>query len=73
MNDLHSCYEKLGKNATILNQKPKKCSLLFDTGDHADFMRVETKGSNGIISAELMNTLRHDAFCYGNNESFFML
>jgi 2',3'-cyclic-nucleotide 2'-phosphodiesterase (5'-nucleotidase family) len=72
-NDLHSRYEQLGKMYTILKKNRTNHSLLFDTGDQADFMRVESEGTHGIISARVMNALEYDGFCYGNNEGFFTL
>ncbi len=70
LNDLHSRYESMARIATALKTYNTQPSLLFDTGDHADFMRMETEGTRGEISSALLNQLECSARVFGNNEGF---
>lgn len=70
MNDLHSRFEKMSKFSTILKEYAIKNSLIFDAGDHADFMRMETEGTSGEISSALLNYIKCTARVFGNNEGF---
>ena len=70
INDIHSRFEELAKIATYI-EKYKDCnSILLDAGDNADFMRIETEGTQGEISSAILNEIGIHARVFGNNEGF---
>ncbi len=70
INDIHSRFEKLAKIATAIEKYKDSNSILLDAGDNADFMRIETEGTQGEISSAILNEIGFHARIFGNNEGF---
>ncbi|WP_147664304.1 metallophosphoesterase [Promethearchaeum syntrophicum] len=70
INDIHSRFEELAKIATAIKNYKDPNSLLLDAGDNADFMRIETEGTQGEISSAILNEMGFHARIFGNNEGF---
>ena len=70
INDIHSRFEKLAKIATAIEKYKDSNSILLDAGDNADFMRIETEGTQGEISSVILNEIGFHARIFGNNEGF---
>ncbi|UCE13526.1 MAG: bifunctional metallophosphatase/5'-nucleotidase [Candidatus Heimdallarchaeota archaeon] len=70
ISDLHSRYEELAKIASAMEENRDKNTIVLDGGDNADFMRVETEGTNGRISSAILNKIGFTARVFGNNEGF---
>lgn len=68
--DLHSKYEELAKIASAIEEIRDENTIVLDGGDNADFMRVETEGTNGRISSAILNKIGFNARVFGNNEGF---
>ena len=49
INDIHSRFEELAKISTAIEKYKDTNSILLDAGDNADFMRIETEGTQGKI------------------------
>jgi 2',3'-cyclic-nucleotide 2'-phosphodiesterase (5'-nucleotidase family) len=69
-NDVHSRFEELAKVASIVEELRDKNTVILDAGDNADFARLETEGTNGVISSAVLNRIGVDARVFGNNEGF---
>ena len=70
INDIHSRFEELAKIATGIKKYKDFNSILLDAGDNADFMRIETEGTQGEISSAILNEIGFHARIFGNNEGF---
>ncbi|WP_202709828.1 bifunctional metallophosphatase/5'-nucleotidase [Sporosalibacterium faouarense] len=70
INDLHSRFENLAKISTIIKNLEDDNTIILDAGDNADFMRIETEGTNGEVSSAILNKIGFDARVFGNNEGF---
>lgn len=70
ISDLHSRFEELAKIATAIEKIRDKNTIVLDSGDNADFMRLETEGTNGRISSAILNKIGFHARVFGNNEGF---
>ncbi|MHA1646279.1 MAG: bifunctional metallophosphatase/5'-nucleotidase [Promethearchaeota archaeon] len=70
INDIHSRFEELAKIATAIEKYKDTNSILLDAGDNADFMRIETEGTQGKISSAILNEIGFHARIFGNNEGF---
>ena len=70
INDIHSRFEELAKITTGIKKYKDTNSILIDAGDNADFMRIETVGTQGEISSAILNEIGFHARIYGNNEGF---
>ncbi len=70
INDIHSRFEELAKIATGIEKYKDSNSILLDAGDNADFMRIETEGTQGEISSAILNEMGFHARIFGNNEGF---
>lgn len=68
--DLHSRFEELAKIASCIGQLRDDDTLVLDAGDNADFSRIETEGTNGVISSAILNKIGFTARVFGNNEGF---
>ena len=68
--DIHSRYEELSKIATAIDDLKDNSTIILDAGDNADFARIETEGTNGKISSEILNAIGFNARVFGNNEGF---
>lgn len=69
-NDVHSRFEELAKVASAVEELRDKNTVILDAGDNADFARLETEGTNGVISSAILNRIGVDARVFGNNEGF---
>ena len=69
-NDVHSRFEELAKAASAVKELHDKSTVVFDAGDNADFARIETEGTQGLISSAILNSIGVDARVFGNNEGF---
>ena len=69
-NDVHSKFEELAKVASAVEELRNKNTVILDAGDNADFARLETEGTNGVISSAILNRMGVDARVFGNNEGF---
>jgi 2',3'-cyclic-nucleotide 2'-phosphodiesterase (5'-nucleotidase family) len=69
-NDVHSRFEELARIASAVEELWDKNTVVLDAGDNADFARVETEGTSGVISAAILNEIGVDAKAFGNNEGF---
>lgn len=70
VNDIHSRFEELAKIASAIEELCDENTVILDAGDNADFARLETEGTNGIISSALLNKIGFTARVFGNNEGF---
>jgi len=70
INDIHSRFEQLAKIASAIEELRDENTLILDAGDNADFARLETEGTNGVISSALLNEIGLTARVFGNNEGF---
>ena len=70
INDIHSRFENLAKIATLIKNYKNANTILLDAGDNADFMRIETEGTQGEISSVILNEIGFHARIFGNNEGF---
>ncbi|MHA1474656.1 MAG: bifunctional metallophosphatase/5'-nucleotidase [Promethearchaeota archaeon] len=70
INDIHSRFEELAKISTAIEKYKDTNSILLDAGDNADFMRIETEGTQGEISSAILNEMGFHARIFGNNEGF---
>lgn len=70
INDIHSRFEELAKIASTIGELRDGSTLILDAGDNADFARLETEGTNGMISSALLNKIGFTARVFGNNEGF---
>ncbi len=70
INDIHSRFEELAKISTAIAKYRDSNSILIDAGDNADFMRIETEGTQGEISSAILNEIGFNARIFGNNEGF---
>jgi len=70
INDIHSRFEELAKIASAIEKLRDESTLVLDTGDNADFARLETEGTSGRISSALLNMIGFTARVFGNNEGF---
>ena len=70
VNDIHSRFEELAKIASAIEELRDENTLILDAGDNADFARLETEGTNGVISSALLNRIGCAARVFGNNEGF---
>lgn len=68
--DIHSRFEELARIASAIEELRDENTLVLDTGDNADFARLETEGTNGAISSALLNEIGFTARVFGNNEGF---
>ena len=68
--DIHSRFENLAKITSIIHDERSETSLILDAGDNADFMRIETEGTQGRISSHILNAMGYHARVFGNNEGF---
>ena len=64
INDIHSRFEELAKIATGIEKYKDTNSILLDAGDNADFMRIETEGTQGEISSNRA-FFGHDSLALG--------
>lgn len=69
-NDVHSRFEELAKVASAVEELRDENTVVFDAGDNADFARLETEGTRGVISSAILNSIGVDARVFGNNEGF---
>ncbi len=69
-NDVHSRFEELAKVASAVEELHDESTVVFDAGDNADFARIETEGTQGVISSAVLNSIGVDARVFGNNEGF---
>jgi len=69
-NDVHSRFEELAKVASAVKELHDANTVVFDAGDNADFARLETEGTRGVISSAILNNIGVDARVFGNNEGF---
>jgi len=69
-NDVHSKFEELAKVASAVEELHDENTVVFDAGDNADFARLETEGTRGVISSAILNSIGVDARVFGNNEGF---
>jgi 2',3'-cyclic-nucleotide 2'-phosphodiesterase (5'-nucleotidase family) len=69
-NDVHSRFEELAKVASAVKELHDESTVVFDAGDNADFARIETEGTQGVISSAVLNSIGVDARIFGNNEGF---
>lgn len=69
-NDVHSRFEELAMLASVAEALRDENTLILDAGDTADFARVETEGTCGVISSAILNEMSVDARVFGNNEGF---
>ena len=69
-NDVHSRFEELAKVASAVEELHDENTVVFDAGDNADFARIETEGTQGVISSAILNSIGVDARVFGNNEGF---
>ncbi len=69
-NDIHSRFEQLAKIASVVEQLRDENTLVVDGGDNADFSRMETEGTQGVISAAILESIGVDTRVFGNNEGF---
>ncbi|MFQ6126353.1 MAG: bifunctional metallophosphatase/5'-nucleotidase [Candidatus Heimdallarchaeota archaeon] len=70
ISDLNSYFEALAKIATAIVKIRDNNTVVLDSGDNADFMRLETEGTSGRISSAILNKIGFHARVFGNNESF---
>lgn len=70
INDLHSRFEEFAKITSLIKAHRTPKTLVMDAGDNADFMRVETMGTEGRISSGLLKEAGFNVRTFGNNESF---
>jgi 2',3'-cyclic-nucleotide 2'-phosphodiesterase (5'-nucleotidase family) len=69
-NDVHSRFEELAKVASAVEELRDDNTVILDAGDNADFARLETEGTHGVISSAILNKIGVDAKVFGNNEGF---
>lgn len=69
-NDVHSRFEEFAKVASAVEELHDENTVVFDAGDNADFARIETEGTQGVISSAILNSIGVDARVFGNNEGF---
>lgn len=69
-NDVHSRFEELARLVSAAEESKDENTLILDAGDTADFARVETEGTCGVISSAILNEMSVDARVFGNNEGF---
>lgn len=69
-NDVHSRFEELAKVASAVEDMRDEDTVILDAGDNADFARLETEGTHGVISSAILNKIGVDARVFGNNEGF---
>jgi 5'-nucleotidase len=69
-NDVHSRFEELAKVASAIEELRDEDTVVFDAGDNADFARLETEGTRGVMSSVILNSIGVDARVFGNNEGF---
>jgi 5'-nucleotidase len=73
-NDVHSHLEPYLQVASELRAKRAEVlargevAYAFEIGDHADRMRLETEGTQGLANAALVRQVPYDAWVFGNNE-----
>jgi len=70
INDLHSRYEEFAKIASIIHELKDENTIFLDAGDNVDFAGIETIGTNGKISSEMLNELGCVARVLGHCEGF---
>lgn len=70
VSDLHSRYEEMAKIASIIEEIKDENTIILDIGDNADFSRLETEGTQGKISTDILNEIGFHARVFGNNEGF---
>jgi 2',3'-cyclic-nucleotide 2'-phosphodiesterase (5'-nucleotidase family) len=69
-NDVHSRFEELARVASAVEELRDENTVVLDAGDNADFARMETEGTCGVISSAILNEMGVDAKVFGNNEGF---
>lgn len=69
-NDIHSNFENFARIATKINELRDENTIILDAGDFADFKRVETNGTKGMVAIDLLEEANYDAIAVGNNETF---
>lgn len=78
-NDVHSHFEEFLQLATQLRtvraqiNGESEVSYLFDIGDHADRVRLETDGTAGLVNVAMLSALQYDAWVLGNNEGLTLV
>jgi len=70
INDIHSRFEELAKVASAIEELCDENTIVLDAGDNADFARLETEGTKGVISSAILNKIGFTARVFGNNEGF---
>lgn len=70
INDLHGRYEEFAKIASIIHKLKDINTLFFDAGDNVDLTGIETIGTNGKISSEMLNEFGCVARVLGDCEGF---
>lgn len=70
VSDLHSRYEEMAKIASIIEEIKDENTIILDIGDNSDFSRLETEGTQGKISTDILNEIGFHARVFGNNEGF---
>ncbi len=70
INDLHSRYEEFAKIASIIHELKDDNTIFLDAGDNVDLAGIETIGTNGKISSEMLNELDCVARVLGHCEGF---
>ena len=70
INDLHSRYEEFAKIASIIHKLKDINTLFLDAGDNVDLAGIETIGTNGKISSEMLNEFGCVARVLGHCEGF---
>lgn len=69
-NDVHSRLENFAKVVSKLKELKDENTLILDSGDFNDFMRLEINGTSGKAGCSLLNIAGYDALTVGNNEGF---
>lgn len=71
-NDLHSHFETMPRISTairsIRDRRRDAFCILADIGDHADRMRLETEGTEGMANRAVLDYCGYDVAVPGNNE-----
>jgi len=70
INDLHGRYEEFAKIASIIHTLKDINTLFLDAGDNVDLAGIETIGTNGKISSEILNEFGCVARVLGHCEVF---